>query len=89
MKIAIVGTGISGLVSAHLLSRDHEISVFEANDRQIAAFGLIAAERRKWCFYFSYCEGGFLECTVTDAQLLLAKPGHPRHHEPVSLAEKS
>jgi predicted NAD/FAD-binding protein len=32
MKIAIVGTGISGLVTAYLLSRDHDIAVFEAND---------------------------------------------------------
>lgn len=32
MKIAIVGTGISGLVCAWLLQRDHEIVVFEAND---------------------------------------------------------
>ncbi len=32
MKIAIVGTGISGLVAAYLLSREHEVSVFEAND---------------------------------------------------------
>lgn len=31
-KIAIVGTGISGLVCAHLLHEDHEIAVFEAND---------------------------------------------------------
>ena len=32
MKIAIVGTGISGLTCAHLLSRRHEITVFEAAD---------------------------------------------------------
>jgi len=32
MKVAIVGTGISGLVCAHLLHPDHEITVFEAND---------------------------------------------------------
>jgi predicted NAD/FAD-binding protein len=32
MRIAIVGSGISGLVSAYLLSRNHEVSVFEAND---------------------------------------------------------
>jgi len=32
MKIAIVGTGISGLVTAYLLSRDHDVAVFEAND---------------------------------------------------------
>jgi predicted NAD/FAD-binding protein len=33
MKIAIVGTGISGLASAWLLYREHEITVFEAQDR--------------------------------------------------------
>ncbi len=33
MRIAIVGTGVSGLVSAHLLSRQHEVTVFEAEDR--------------------------------------------------------
>jgi predicted NAD/FAD-binding protein len=32
MKIAIVGTGISGLTSAHLLQRSHEVTLFEAND---------------------------------------------------------
>jgi predicted NAD/FAD-binding protein len=32
MKIAIIGSGISGLVSAYLLCQDHEITVFEAND---------------------------------------------------------
>ena len=31
-KIAVVGTGISGLVSAHLLSGKHHVSVFEKND---------------------------------------------------------
>jgi predicted NAD/FAD-binding protein len=33
MKIAIVGTGVSGLVCAHLLSRAHDVTVFEADDR--------------------------------------------------------
>ena len=32
MRIAIVGTGISGLVAAHLLHREHEIVVYEAGD---------------------------------------------------------
>ena len=30
MKIAVVGAGVSGLVAAHLLAREHEITVFEA-----------------------------------------------------------
>jgi predicted NAD/FAD-binding protein len=32
MRIAIIGTGISGLVAAYLLADDHEIVVYEAND---------------------------------------------------------
>jgi predicted NAD/FAD-binding protein len=31
MKIAVVGSGISGLACAHYLSRDHEVWVYEAN----------------------------------------------------------
>ena len=33
MRIAIIGTGIAGLTCAHLLSRRHELTVFEAADR--------------------------------------------------------
>jgi predicted NAD/FAD-binding protein len=33
MRIAIVGTGVSGLVCAHLLSRRHDVTVFEADGR--------------------------------------------------------
>jgi predicted NAD/FAD-binding protein len=33
MKIAIVGTGIAGLVAAHLLHREHELVVYEAAGR--------------------------------------------------------
>jgi predicted NAD/FAD-binding protein len=32
MRIAIIGTGISGMTSAYLLSEDHEVVVYEAND---------------------------------------------------------
>lgn len=31
-NIAIIGSGISGLTAAHLLSRNHKVTVFEAND---------------------------------------------------------
>ena len=30
MRIAIVGSGISGLVVAHLLQREHDLTVYEA-----------------------------------------------------------
>lgn len=32
-KIAIVGSGISGLTAAYLLSQEHQVTVFEADDR--------------------------------------------------------
>jgi predicted NAD/FAD-binding protein len=32
MRIAIIGSGISGLTSAYLLSEDHEVVLFESND---------------------------------------------------------
>ena len=32
MKVAIIGSGISGLVCGYLLYKDFDISIFEAND---------------------------------------------------------
>jgi len=34
--------------------------------------------RRMWRFYFSYCEGGFIERAISDVHLLFAKPGNQR-----------
>jgi len=31
-RIAIIGSGISGLTAAYLLHKSHEITLFEAND---------------------------------------------------------
>ena len=62
MRIAIVGAGVSGLVAAHLLHREHEIVVYDERFRRL------------WELYLSYCEGGFRERHIQDVQLLLAKP---------------
>jgi predicted NAD/FAD-binding protein len=32
MRIAVIGSGISGMLAAHRLSRDHEVEVYEAGD---------------------------------------------------------
>ncbi len=52
-------------------------SRFEAREDEIEALGLGAPERRKWRFYFAYCEGGFEERIITAAQLLFSRPGAP------------
>jgi len=44
MKIAIVGTGISGLVAAHLLHREHELVVYEAASRLGGHSNTVTAE---------------------------------------------
>ena len=31
-RVAVIGTGISGLTCAHLLNKQHNITVYEAND---------------------------------------------------------
>ena len=51
MRIAVVGSGIAGLVSAWLLSRKHEVTLFEAEVLELLAtehqIALSAAEHRR------------------------------------------
>jgi len=51
---------------------------FKANMKTIEQCGYDKAFQRMWCFYLSYCEGGFIERAISDVQLLLAKPQNKR-----------
>lgn len=50
MRIAIVGSGIAGMTAAHLLHRDHDITLFEANDYAGGHTATVDVERngRTW-----------------------------------------
>ena len=51
---------------------------FNKNIESIEAAGYSKDFQRMWRFYFSYCEGGFLERAISDVHLLLAKPQNRR-----------
>lgn len=45
-----------------------------ANKQPLAADGYDERFMRLWRYYFSYCEGGFLERSISTVQLLISKP---------------
>lgn len=45
---------------------------------QVRLQGYSDAFSRMWHYYFAYCEGGFLERSISDVHLLLAKPQNRR-----------
>ena len=48
---------------------------FRSNLGRVRELGYPDTFIRMWEFYFSYCEGGFLERAIGNAQLLFVKPG--------------
>jgi cyclopropane-fatty-acyl-phospholipid synthase len=44
----------------------------------VKALGYDARFVRMWEFYLCYCEGGFLERSISDVHLLFARPGNRR-----------
>jgi len=54
---------------------------FSAQIDTVRAQGFGEEFIRMWEFYFSYCEAGFTERYIADAQILLAKPQNRRHAE--------
>ena len=53
---------------------------FERERNAVRALGYSEAFMRMWEFYLCYCEGGFAERAIGDAQMLLAKPGCRREN---------
>ena len=60
----------------------HYVATLQAWRRNIAtglpqfmALGYQPDFLRLWDFYLCYCEGGFLERSISDVHLLFAKPG--------------
>ena len=51
---------------------------FEASIDQVRAQGYDERFIRMWEFYLCYCEGGFMERSISDVQLLLARGGNRR-----------
>jgi cyclopropane-fatty-acyl-phospholipid synthase len=48
---------------------------FNARLAEVRALGYPERFVRMWNFYLAYCEGGFLERSIGNAQLMLVKPG--------------
>lgn len=63
---------------SYALTLHHWRERFLAAREQVRALGHDARFARLWVFYLSYCEGGFLERSIGDAQLLFARPGNRR-----------
>ena len=74
MKIAVVGSGISGLAAGWLLDRKHEVHLFEKRTR----LGFDERFIRLWDFYLATCEAAFLQHTIGDLQIQLSRVGEAR-----------
>ncbi len=62
---------------------------FLANADRVRALGFPESFLRLWVYYLSYCEGGFAEGYIGDAQLLLSKAGVAARRMPSEVASHS
>jgi cyclopropane-fatty-acyl-phospholipid synthase len=51
---------------------------FLERETEVRALNYPDAFIKMWDYYLAYCEGGFLERTIGDVQMLLAKPRNRR-----------
>jgi predicted NAD/FAD-binding protein len=69
MRTAVVGSGVAGLGAADLLSRAHDVEVFD----EVRALGYDDHFVRTWNFYLASCEAGFRIRALRDAQIVLER----------------
>ncbi|MCX7033583.1 MAG: cyclopropane-fatty-acyl-phospholipid synthase [Arenimonas sp.] len=63
---------------SYALTLHHWRQRFLARLDQVRALGYDERFIRMWEFYLCYCEGGFIERSIGDVHLLLARPGNRR-----------
>lgn len=63
---------------SYALTLRHWRQRFMARLDEVRALGYDERFIRMWEFYLAYCEGGFLERSIGDVHLLLARPGNRR-----------
>lgn len=67
--------GLEDIGPSYALTLQHWRQRFLARLDDVRAQGFDDRFLRIWEFYLCYCEGGFIEGAISDAQMLLAKPG--------------
>jgi cyclopropane-fatty-acyl-phospholipid synthase len=70
--------GLEDFGDSYALTLRHWRQRFLANLEAARALGLDQRFLRMWEFYLCYCEGGFMERSISDVQLLLAPSGNRR-----------
>jgi cyclopropane-fatty-acyl-phospholipid synthase len=63
---------------SYALTLRHWRERFFERVEQVRALGYDERFVRMWEFYLCYCEGGFIERSISDVQLLFARPGNRR-----------
>ncbi|GAB2492025.1 class I SAM-dependent methyltransferase [Arenimonas alkanexedens] len=72
---------------SYALTLNHWRQRFVANLDKVRALGYDERFIRMWEFYLCYCEGGFIERSISDVHLLFARPGNRQpHYLPVAEA---
>jgi len=83
-SVLTASAGAAGLTLANLedFGQDYARTLrvwrerLEQNRSQAIALGYDERFLRMWRFYFAYCEGGFMERSISDVQMLLTMPDY-------------